>query len=210
MANDPFDPSEEELLAALESDDAHALSDDIIKKWDPNKLLRLVSRRAGKGERLDEATRRRYEQKLGADFSRVRVYSGEFAEEVTKAHRAEAVTIGDTGMILMGGSPNKAKDSRSGQALLAHELTHVAQGQRGVYRKGTFGGSTPLAQEHSEAEAEAVEAEENSANAPEGPKESEAERKEKLFQLVRARVVDMFAEEQRNWLIRNGDDIWRP
>ena len=94
MANDPFEPTEDEVLAALEDEESNDLGDDILRKWDPQRLLSLVAKRAGKGERLDEATRRRYERKLGADFGDVRVYTGEFAEEVTKAHRAEAITVG--------------------------------------------------------------------------------------------------------------------
>lgn len=211
MANEPFEPTEDEVLAALEDEESHDLGDDILKKWDPQRILGLVAKRAGKGERLDEATRRRYERKLGADFGDVRVYTGEFAEEVTKAHRAEAVTVGKTGMILMGGSPSKDRSSRAGQALLAHELTHVAQGQRGIHRKGTFSESTPLAKEQSEAEAEAVESEELvGSDGSSIDDESEDERQEKFFEMVRARVMDMFAEDQRAWLIRNGDDVWRP
>ena len=211
MANDPFEPTEAEVLAALEDEESHDLSDDILKKWNPERLLGLVARRAGKGERLDEATRRRYERKLGANLGDVRIYTGEFAEEVTKAHRAEAVTVGKTGMILMGGSPAKARGTRAGQALLAHELTHVAQGQRGIHRKGTFSESTPLAKEQSEAEAEAVESEEMiGSDGSSLDQETEDERQEKFFEMVRARVLDMFAEDQRAWLIRNGDDVWRP
>jgi hypothetical protein len=211
MADRPFEPTEEEILAALEEEEASDLGDEILAKWDPKRILGLVAKRAGKGERLDEATRRRYERKLGADFGNVRVYTGEFAEEVAKAHRAEAVTVGKTGMILMGGSPGKARDTRAGQALLAHELTHVAQGQRGIHRKGTFSESTPLAKEHSEAEAEAVEAEElTGSDGMPADQETEDERQEKLFEMVRARVMDMFAEDQRTWMIRNGEDSWRP
>jgi len=48
----------------------------------------------------------------------------------------------------------------AGQALLAHELTHVAQQSRhaggGLHRKATFSSAMPFAQEH-EAEAEAHE-----------------------------------------------------
>lgn len=209
MANDPFEPTEEEVLRALEDEQRSTLSDDILKRWDPERILRLVARRAGKGERLDEATRRRYERKLGADLGDVRVYTGEFAEEVTRAHRAEAVTIGSTGMVLMGGSPAKARDSRAGQALLAHELTHVAQSQRGVHRKASFGESAPLATEEHEAEAEAVEAQELGGDGEESA-ESDEERQQRIDEMVRSRVLDMFAEDQRLWLIRNGDDVWRP
>jgi hypothetical protein len=208
MANKPFDPTEDEILAALEAEDS--LSDEIVRKWDPARLLKLVAKRAGRGEKLDESTRRRYERKLGVDLGNVRVYTGEFAEEVTKAHRAEAVTVGTTGMILMGGSPSKSMASASGRALLAHELTHVAQEQRSVQRKASFGEATPLATEANEAEAEAMEAQELAGDAGTEDGESPEEREARLREIVRKRVVDMFAEDERSRLMRNGPESWRP
>jgi Domain of unknown function (DUF4157) len=208
MANKPFDPTEDEILAALDAEDS--LSDEIVRRWDPSRLLKVVAKRAGRGERLDETTRARYERKLGVDLGNVRIYTGEFAEEVTKAHRAEAVTIGTTGMILMGGSPNKSMASASGRALLAHELTHVAQEARSVQRKASFGESTPLATEANEAEAEAMEAEEMAG--PDGNRDGEnpEERQERLKEIVRKRVVDMLADDERSRLMRNGPEGWRP
>lgn len=211
MADDPTklsgDPSEEEILAALEAEDDSSLSAEIAKKWDPKRILRMVAKRAGKGEKLDETTRRRYERKLGVDLGNVRLYSGEFAEEVTKAHRAEALTIGSTGMVLMGGTPDRSMASRSGRALLAHELTHVAQAQRGVHRKATFSEATPFAEE-SEMEAEAAEAEELAE--VEKDEEDQDDKDEKVFELVRRRVLDMFLEGERMYAMRNGKDTWRP
>src|SRR6185295_11040456 len=116
----------------------------------------MMSRRAGKGERLDESIREKYEKRFGVDLGHVRVYTGEFAEEFNRQRGAHAVTIGSTGMILMGGSTDKSMGSAAGQALLAHEITHVAQAHKGLHRKATFGGGMPFADEH-EAEAEAVE-----------------------------------------------------
>src|SRR5215813_9110428 len=115
-----------------------------------------MSKRAGKGEALDHSIRSKYEKRFGVDLGHVRVYTGEFAEEFNRQRSAYAVTIGSTGMILMGGSPEKSMASASGQALLAHELTHVAQAQKGLHRKATSAGGMPFAEEH-EAEAEAVE-----------------------------------------------------
>src|SRR5215468_12050589 len=101
----------------------------------------MLSRRAGKGERLDYSIRQKYEKRFGVDLGHVRIYTGEFAEEFNRQRSAYAVTIGSTGMILMGGSPEKSMGSSSGQALLAHELTHVAQQSRhaggGLHRKAT-------------------------------------------------------------------------
>lgn len=208
MPQKPFDPTEDEILAALEAEDS--LSDEIVRKWDPARLLKLVAKRAGRGEKLDETTRRRYERKLGVDLGNVRVYTGEFAEEVTKAHRAEAVTIGTTGMILMGGSPNKSMATASGRALLAHELTHVAQEQRSVQRKASFGEAAPLATEANEAEAEAMEAEELADVGGDADGENAEEREARLKDIVRKRVIDMFAEDERSRLMRNGPESWRP
>src|SRR3954467_2282495 len=95
------------------------LSEELARKYDPERLLRLVSKRAGKGERLDHSIRAKYEKRFGVDLGHVRVYSGEFAEEFNKKRGAYAVTVGATGMILMGGSPNKSMGTNAGQALLA-------------------------------------------------------------------------------------------
>src|SRR4051812_22152330 len=108
------------------------LARDIAKRWDPDRLLRLIAARVGKGEQLDHTLRQRYEQKLGIDLGHVRIYSGEFAEEFNKRRNADAVTIGGTGMILMGGTTDRSMATAAGQALLAHELTHVAQAERGL------------------------------------------------------------------------------
>src|SRR5215813_5159166 len=96
-----------------------------------------MSKRAGRGESLDHSIRAKYEKRFGVDLGHVRLFTGEFAEEFNRQRGAYAVTIGSTGMILMGGSPEKSMGSASGQALLAHELTHVAQAERGLYRKAT-------------------------------------------------------------------------
>ncbi len=213
MPEKPFEPTEDEILAALEAegDEKGGLSDDILKKWSPERILGMVASRAGRGQPLDETTRRRYERKLGVDLGRVRIYTGEFAEEITKAHRAEAVTVGTTGMILMGGSGDRSMATTAGRALLAHELTHVAQGERAMQRKSTFGEATPLATENNEAEAEAAEAEEYAeaaGNRDDG--ETPEERAARLNELVRKRVLDMFAERERGRLMRNGPDRSRP
>jgi hypothetical protein len=205
-----FDDRDEEILAEAQTEGEGSLSDEIVSKWDPDKLLRLVAKRAGRGDRLDASTRARYERKLGVDLSDVRVYTGEFAEEVTKAHSAEAVTIGTTGMILMGGSPDKSMATRSGEALLAHELTHVAQAQRGVHRKASYGEAAPLATEEHEAEAEAAESAALHGEAEGMSDADKAEEMEKKKQAVMDKVLDMFAESARVDLLRNGDWIWRP
>jgi hypothetical protein len=191
-----------------------ALSEEIARRWDPSRLLRMVSRGAGRGEPLDPITRARFERRLGTDLAGVRVYTGEFAEKVTTHHAAEAVTVGGTGMIFMRGTPDRSPATASGRALLAHELTHVAQSSRGIYRSAPDE-RPPLATEEHEAEAEAVEAEEaqiaSGEKLPDGHDEAAQERaQEELLEQVAARVLDLVYEEERVHALRNGDARHRP
>ena len=79
-----------------------ALSDELARKYDPERLLQVVSRRFGRGEALDASIRAKYEKRFGVDLGHVRVVTGEFAEEFNRQRDAYAVTVGGTGMILMG------------------------------------------------------------------------------------------------------------
>jgi hypothetical protein len=143
------------------------------------------------------------------------VYSGEFAEEFNRRRGAYAVTVGSTGMILMGGSPDKSMGSASGQALLAHELTHVAQARGGLHRKAVDGGM-PFTAEH-EAEAESVEHsveqsggshdDHGSTNAAANAASAQVAAKdamEKAVEQIRTRVHEMLADAARNQIMRSG------
>ena len=187
-----------------------ALSDEIARRWDPRQLLRTVGRGAGTGAALDATTRGKFERRLGVDLGGVRVYTGEFAEKVTTRHGAEAVTVGGTGMIFMSGSPDRSPATSAGRALLAHELTHVAQSARGIYRSAP-GERAPLATEEHEAEAEAVEAEElrgpgSADGSPLDPEQSEAQ----LVESVGGRVLELIYEDERVSAERNGTPRYRP
>ena len=209
---DPVSSEDQELeaAAAVAPED---LSDEVARKWDPERLLKMVAKRAGKGEALDLQLRERYEKRFGVDLSHVRIYTGEFATEFNKDRGANAVTIGSTGMILMGGHADKSPISADGQALLAHELTHVAQAQRGLQFDGR---DAPLATEENEAEAEHVEAEEHAhasgaaAHGEAHAKHAKGEAAKEMSEAVIARVMDMFAESGRVGWVRNGLDPRRP
>ena len=186
------------------------ISDEIARKYDPARLLRMIASRAGRGESLDHSLRHKYEKRFGVDLGHVRIYTGEFAEEFNRRRDAYAVTVGSTGMILMGGSPEKSMGSSAGQALLAHELTHVAQQSRhaggGLHRKATQ--DLPFTEEH-EAEAEAVEAEEGqgasraAADAGSAKLKAQEEHEAKLEE-IRNRVLEMAADAARTQMARNG------
>jgi hypothetical protein len=199
------DPTDQES-----GDSAEQLTDELARKYDPERMLRMMSKRAGKGERLDHSIRNKYERRFGVDLGHVRIYTGEFAEEFNRQRSAYAVTIGSTGMILMGGSPDKSMASNAGQALLAHELTHVAQAQRGLHRKSTFDGGMPFTEEH-EAEADSVEQSESDPSASThaavqaGHAQMMAkEATERAIEEITQRVQDIAADAARNQMWRNG------
>jgi hypothetical protein len=186
------------------------LSDELAKKYDPQRLLKIMARRAGRGDPLDHTLRSKYERQFGVDLGHVRIVTGEFAEEFNRQRNAYAVTVGGTGMILMGNSPEKSMGSRAGQALLAHELTHVAQAKRGLHRKATYSDAMPFGDEHDEIEheAEQVEAQEAAGGhaalaAQEGAKQDAQQAKDDL-ERIKARVLELCAESARCQLARNG------
>lgn len=181
------------------------LTDEIAKKYDPERLLRMVSSRAGKGQSLEHDVRAKYERRFGVDLGHVRIITGQFAEEFNKQRSAYAVTVGGTGMILMGGSADKGMHTRAGQALLAHELTHVAQQRRGLYNKDF---DATHAQEH-EQEAEEIEHEIEQGGDGSGQSninlaakkqkldQKKAEKNEKVIE----KVMELVAEAHRsNWM----------
>lgn len=195
-----------------ETDRAEEISDEIARKYDPERLLKMLAKRAGRGESLEHSVRHKYERKFGVDLGHVRVYTGEFAEEFNRRRDAYAVTIGATGMILMGGSPEKSIGSASGQALLAHELTHVAQQARGapggLNRKATFDGGMPFGEEH-EHEAEAVESDEMGGSTRTAADAGSAavkaqEDHERQLEEVKNRVLEMAADAVRTSYARTG------
>ncbi|HEY2749586.1 MAG TPA: DUF4157 domain-containing protein [Polyangia bacterium] len=150
MATDDDDRIDEEERKRR----ALALSQEIAQRWDPSRLSKLVVGGAGSGEKLDLDTQSEMERRLGGRFADVRVFRGPFAEAVTKAHRADAVTVANTGMILVREGPRSDPKTALGKALLAHELTHVSQAQRGLHFALEGGESQGAAHEQ---EAEAVE-----------------------------------------------------
>ncbi|HEY6033218.1 MAG TPA: DUF4157 domain-containing protein [Kofleriaceae bacterium] len=191
------------------------LTDELARKYDPERMLGMVSKRAGRGDPLEHSVRAKYERRFGVDLGHVRVYTGEFAEEFNRQRNAYAVTVGATGMIMMGNSPDKSMGSASGQALLAHELTHVAQQAKGLHRKATFEDAMPFAAEH-ETEAELVEQSvlhEESGGGPSASHEAAAvaqarqAAQQKLAQAIeriKERVIELVGDAGRNQYMRNG------
>ena len=134
------------------------LDHEITRKYDPTALSKLIVRDSGRGEALDLHTRSAMERRLGGSFGGVRIYRGPLAEEVTSRYRADAVTVGGTEMILVREGWQSNFSTVQGGALLAHELTHVRQQQRGLHFHGAGDPSSPMEREaHGEQDAYAAE-----------------------------------------------------
>jgi hypothetical protein len=150
--NDDDKPGEEQLSEEERRKRALSLGQEIAQRWEPSRLSKFVVGGAGSGEKLDVGTQSEMERRLGGRFGDVRVFRGPFAEAVTKQHRADAVTIANTGMILVREGPRSDPKTALGKALLAHELTHVSQAQRGLHF-ALEGGESQGAPHEQEAEA---------------------------------------------------------
>ncbi|MFW6063009.1 MAG: DUF4157 domain-containing protein [Chloroflexota bacterium] len=82
----------------------------------------------GNGQRMPTSVRRSMERAFGADFGNVRVHTGSQSDRLNRAISARAFTTGSDIFFRQGAyDPH----SRSGQQLLAHELTHVVQQRTG-------------------------------------------------------------------------------
>ncbi|HMG22472.1 MAG TPA: DUF4157 domain-containing protein, partial [Kofleriaceae bacterium] len=111
--------------------------------------------RAGSGAPLPAAVRRKMEDELGIDLARVRVHTDSVAAHAARAVRAEAFTVGEDIFFADGAY---APESRAGQKLLAHELTHVVQSWQGRSDGGAGSGGVRVSRpgDPLEQEADAV------------------------------------------------------
>jgi hypothetical protein len=85
----------------------------------------------GSGQRLPPAERAFMQDRLGHDFGSVRVHTGAQAAAAADAVEARAFTLGND---VVFGAGQYAPGTASGRRLLAHELTHVAQGDTSAPR----------------------------------------------------------------------------
>ena len=83
-----------------------------------------INQSRGKGEPLAEGIKQPMEQAFGADFSSVKVYTDAESNQMNQSIQAKAFTTGKD-IFFKQGAYNPG--TRSGQTLIAHELTHVVQ-----------------------------------------------------------------------------------
>jgi hypothetical protein len=83
---------------------------------------------SGGGASLESGARSFLEDRMGADFSDVRVHTGARADESARSINAQAYTVG-TDVVFRSGAYEP--DTQGGRHVLAHELAHVMQQKAG-------------------------------------------------------------------------------
>ncbi|MGH1394612.1 MAG: DUF4157 domain-containing protein [Trichormus sp.] len=102
-------------------------------------LASVIESARGGGQPLDAGLQRSMGQAMGADFSGVRVHTDAQADQLNRSIQAKAFTTGQDVFFRQG---TYEPGSRGGQSLIAHELTHVVQQNRGVEQaNGTNAGN---------------------------------------------------------------------
>ncbi|TXK50301.1 DUF4157 domain-containing protein [Pontibacter qinzhouensis] len=102
----------------------------------------------GTGSPLPSETRGFMESRFQADFSGVRIYSGETSAKMNQQIQAQAFTYGND---IFFNNGKYAPASQEGQHLLAHELTHTIQqgaSHHSVSPATAAGGSSAIAPKH--------------------------------------------------------------
>ncbi|MGB1251128.1 MAG: eCIS core domain-containing protein [Candidatus Promineifilaceae bacterium] len=94
-------------------------------------IERNIQKMQGSGKPLDDTSRSFFEQRMGADFSNVRIHTDTNAIQTSRDINARAFTTGNNIAFNSGEyNPNTA----AGKHLLAHELTHTIQQNHGINR----------------------------------------------------------------------------
>ncbi|MEO1744001.1 MAG: DUF4157 domain-containing protein, partial [Cyanobacteria bacterium J06629_9] len=84
------------------------------------------------GSPMEPTVQAQMESAMGTDFSRVKIHTDAHADQLSRSIQAKAFTTGSDVFFKQGAY---APSSRSGQELLAHELTHVVQQSGGLNRQ---------------------------------------------------------------------------
>ncbi|NEO86556.1 MAG: DUF4157 domain-containing protein [Spirulina sp. SIO3F2] len=87
-------------------------------------LEQSIQQERGKGQPLAESIRQPMENVFGANFGSVRIHTDNTADQLNQSIQAKAFTTGQDVFFRQGAY---APESKGGQELLAHELTHVVQ-----------------------------------------------------------------------------------
>ncbi len=125
----PTTPKLQLKCEACGSDDETTMrSSDMATPTVTPMIERNIQAMQGGGRPLDDNTRSFFEQRMGADFSNVRIHTDANAVQTSRDINARAFTTGNDIAFNSGEyNPNTA----AGKHLLAHELTHTIQQSNG-------------------------------------------------------------------------------
>ena len=99
----------------------------------PSQFGSRIASFQGQGSSITGDLKTRMESGFGRDFSNVRLHTDDAAAEMSSSISAKAFTYGNDIFFNRG---HFSPETNEGQHLIAHELTHVVQGNRKVSRKG--------------------------------------------------------------------------
>lgn len=129
---------EEEKLLQRESNNSEVAS---INQGTADQIEKIQNG----GQRIPNNIRRPYEDHFGRDFTHVKIHTDNSAQQVNHSINARAYTLGSH---IVFGTNQFQPQSKQGQHLLAHELTHVVQQSNhtansdSIQRQATTSGST--------------------------------------------------------------------
>lgn len=93
-----------------------------------DRITDQINATKGSGRSMEGNTQSFMQSRFGADFSGVKIHTGDEAVQMNREMRAHAFTVGNN---IFFNSGRYKPESESGKRLLAHELTHVVQ-QKGL------------------------------------------------------------------------------
>jgi hypothetical protein len=93
------------------------------------------------GSPLPESVQKDFDERLGQDFSQVRIHTGERPATTARQLKAKAFTVGND---VVFGQGQFAPETAAGKRLIAHELTHVGQQRQNTQRIQRFPNETGI------------------------------------------------------------------
>lgn len=131
---------------------------------EPSPVLDVVN--SGAGRPLDAPLRAEMEHRLDADFSDVRVHTGDTADLSARSVGANAYTVGSNVVFQRDAYDPSSSD---GKTTLAHELTHVMQQRNGAVEGSPAEGGINVSHPNDRFEREASANAERAMRLPAGP-----------------------------------------
>ena len=139
----PGDPAEKEAEATskkimrmtvpegtIQRREAEGIQRKAMPNVAPNVATEIQNNMAG-GSPLSSGLRKAMEPRFRADFSKVKIHTGENAAKLSRQVNAQAFTMGSH---IFFGKDKFKPESQEGQELIAHELTHTIQQGAGIQR----------------------------------------------------------------------------